>query len=143
MRRDGRAKDGVSEILDYFTGRGYRIGLASNSPDTLIEIATVKLGIERYFAATASSVHERRGKPDPAVYLTAAATLETPPACCLAFEDSVAGLLAARGAGMITVAVPPPERFADPDFDAADLKLASLAEFTAEHEAALLAACRS
>ena len=45
----------------------------------------------------------RRGKPDPEVYLTAAARLGVPPAVCVVFEDAVVGVEAARRAGMAVV----------------------------------------
>lgn len=41
-----------------------------------------------------------RGKPDPGVFLHAAAALKVAPAACLAIEDSVNGVLAAKAAGM-------------------------------------------
>jgi sugar-phosphatase len=116
---------------------GYPIGLASNSPDVLIEAALRKLAISEHFSALCSSVHEPQGKPHPGVYFTVAARLGVAPSRCLVFEDSVPGVRAAKAAGMATVAVPPPELFADPAFAVADLKLASLRDFTAEHAAAL------
>jgi beta-phosphoglucomutase-like phosphatase (HAD superfamily) len=137
MRAGGRAKDGVPEILGHFAARGYRIGLASNSPDSLISIALDKLGIAPLFHATASSVHERHGKPDPAVYMSAARQLGVAPGACIVFEDSVIGVQAGKAAGMRTVAVPPAERFEDAGYDIADLKLASLRAFTAAHESQL------
>jgi HAD superfamily hydrolase (TIGR01509 family) len=137
MRTAGRAKDGVPEILEHFAARGYRIGLASNSPDSLIAIALDRLGITGYFDTTASSVHEREGKPDPAVYASAARRLGVAPAACIVFEDSVVGVQAGKAAGMTTVAVPPAEHFDDAGYDIADLKLRSLLAFTAAHEAQL------
>jgi beta-phosphoglucomutase len=47
----------------------------------------------------------QRGKPDPEVYLTAAARLGVPPAACVVFEDAVVGVEAARRAGMAVVGV--------------------------------------
>ncbi len=41
----------------------------------------------------------RRIKPDPEIYLTAAAALELTPAECVVFEDAKAGIEAARRAG--------------------------------------------
>ncbi|HQR27666.1 MAG TPA: HAD-IA family hydrolase [Nocardioides sp.] len=41
-----------------------------------------------------------RGKPDPEPYLTAAGLLGERPADCLVFEDSAAGIAAARAAGV-------------------------------------------
>jgi beta-phosphoglucomutase-like phosphatase (HAD superfamily) len=47
-----------------------------------------------------------RTKPDPALFLSAAACLGSPPAACLVLEDSPNGILAARAAGCPVVAVP-------------------------------------
>jgi beta-phosphoglucomutase-like phosphatase (HAD superfamily) len=45
------------------------------------------------------------GKPDPQVFLIAAARLEVPPSCCIVVEDTVAGVEAARRAGMRGIGV--------------------------------------
>ncbi len=45
------------------------------------------------------------GKPDPEGYLTAAFALTTPPERCLVFEDTDAGIQAARAAGCRAVAM--------------------------------------
>jgi sugar-phosphatase len=45
------------------------------------------------------------GKPNPEVYLTAAARLGAPPAECLVVEDAPAGIEAARAAGMRVIAL--------------------------------------
>lgn len=52
---------------------------------------------------TASDV--RRAKPDPEIFLAAAERLGADPLACLVAEDAPNGLLAARAAGMATVAV--------------------------------------
>jgi sugar-phosphatase len=58
-----------------------------------------------------------RPKPDPEIFLTAAAGLGVRPADCLVFEDSAAGLAAARAAGMRVVAL----RTTHAEFPGADL----------------------
>lgn len=50
----------------------------------------------------------KHGKPAPDMFLVAAERLRVNPAQCLVFEDSPAGIAAARAAGMYAVAVPDP-----------------------------------
>lgn len=47
-----------------------------------------------------------RGKPDPEIYLTAAAALKIPSTACAALEDSEPGIAAAHAAGMRAMMVP-------------------------------------
>ena len=72
-----------------------------------------------------------RHKPDPDIFLAAARRLEAPPTTCLVFEDSLAGVAAARAAGMQVVAR------VDPNLDLArfceaDLAIRSYAELDLE-----------
>jgi beta-phosphoglucomutase-like phosphatase (HAD superfamily) len=60
------------------------------------------------------------------VYLAAARRLRLTPARCLAVEDSPAGVVAAKDAGMTCVAVPDPLLTGDPRYRRADLILPSL-----------------
>jgi HAD superfamily hydrolase (TIGR01509 family) len=50
-----------------------------------------------------SAIQVAAGKPAPDLFLFAAAKLETRPAACLVVEDSIAGVAAARAAGMAVV----------------------------------------
>jgi sugar-phosphatase len=58
-----------------------------------------------------------RGKPDPEPFLLGAARLGVDPAQCVVVEDAPAGLLAARAAGMPTIAVATTYPAADLDAD--------------------------
>ena len=117
------------------TFTGLRLGLASSSPPELIETITGKLGIGNYFSVMRSAVEEGRGKPDPAVYLSAADKLAVNPANCVAFEDSVPGVRSAKAAGMSVIAVPAEHPINEPGFNLADIKLRSLSDFSIDNEA--------
>ncbi|MEE4273820.1 MAG: hexitol phosphatase HxpB [Thermoanaerobaculales bacterium] len=130
VRAEGRAMPGVEHALAACRDGGLRLALASSSAVELIEVVLGTLGLGGVFEVVCSGADEIRGKPDPAVYLTALSKLGLPAGECLAFEDSVAGVRAARAAGCVTVAVPDRLDVENPGFDAANLKLPSLADFS-------------
>lgn len=68
-----------------------------------------------------------RGKPAPDIFLVAARRLGADPERCLVFEDSPAGVAAARAAGMYAVAVPDPH-MEESAYGAAHQVLRSLAD---------------
>lgn len=127
VRGRGRMLPGVREGLREVSVRGLPCGLASSSPERVIAATLEALGLERTFEVTVSAQHEARGKPDPGVYLTACRGLDTAPGRSLAVEDSVAGLRAAKAAGMVCAMVPDPSVAGSPEMRRADLVLDSLA----------------
>ncbi len=106
VREAGTAKAGVHHVLGFARERGLALGLASSSYYAVIEAVLERLDLRGAFHAVHSAEEERRGKPHPDVYLRAARKLDVPAAHCLAFEDSPAGVEAAKAAGMKCVAVP-------------------------------------
>ncbi|MEU5625280.1 HAD-IA family hydrolase [Streptomyces tendae] len=97
-------------------------------PHALVTSADVALSTARMAAAglaqpdvrvTAESVGA--SKPDPEGFLKGAAELGIDPADCIAFEDSGAGIAAARAAGMRVVGVGPRAGFHGPDVVVEDL----------------------
>jgi len=87
-------------------------------------LAALDLG--EAFEVVHSAEDEPYGKPHPGIYLTAAERLGVDPVACVAIEDSVAGVVAAKAARMAAVAVP--EDRGDPRFGIADAVLDSLAD---------------
>ncbi len=71
------------------------------------------------------------GKPHPACYLSAADMMGVPAEACVVFEDSTAGLCAAKDAGMFGVAIARPGR-PEQDYSRADLVLEDLADYDPE-----------
>lgn len=109
---------GVKTWLERLRQQGYRQAIASSAPRANIEVLLHVLNVGLYFQATVSADDVTKGKPDPAIFLKAAAALGVSPARCVVVEDAVAGVEAARRAGMICLAVAttqPAERLSDAD----------------------------
>jgi mannitol-1-/sugar-/sorbitol-6-/2-deoxyglucose-6-phosphatase len=115
---------GVPEAIALFGRSGLRLAIASSSPERLIDAVCARLGLD--IEVRCSALDEPRGKPAPDVYLAAARRLGLSPARCLAVEDSPAGVVAAKAAGMSCLAVPDPLLAADPRYRRADRVLPSL-----------------
>ena len=75
------------------------------------------MGIEPYLRFYLTNEDYSPGKPDPACYLAAAEKLKLSPQKCLVFEDSTAGIQAAKQAGMYCIAL---KRKDAPDQDTSD-----------------------
>jgi haloacid dehalogenase superfamily, subfamily IA, variant 3 with third motif having DD or ED/haloacid dehalogenase superfamily, subfamily IA, variant 1 with third motif having Dx(3-4)D or Dx(3-4)E len=133
ISENGGPMEGVEYILNFFQKKEMKIGLSTNAPSRLIPVVLNKLGISHYFHSTSSSEHETQGKPDPAVYLTTAKKLGVEPSKCIAFEDSLSGIIAASKANIKTVAVPPRTEFTDKKYDMSHVKLSRLSDFTDSH----------
>ena len=107
------------------------VAVVSGSSRRTVEETLRLVGLDGDVSVIVATEDTSRGKPDPAPYLLAAERLGVPPEECLAFEDSAAGVRAARDAGMRVVALQRPG--APPqDLSQADLVLADLGEFHCE-----------
>jgi beta-phosphoglucomutase len=106
VRRDGtELLPGVRPLLTEFHRRGWKQAIGSSAPRMNLELLLDVTGMREFFAAVVSGDDVRIGKPNPEVFLTAAARLETSPAQCVVIEDAVVGVQAAKAAGMRCLAV--------------------------------------
>jgi len=105
LRRQVHALPGVRELLAALEQAGFRQALASSAPLKNVALILETLDIGRYFAAVVSEADVTLGKPDPQIFLLAAARLGVAPRRCLVIEDAVAGVQAATAAGMRCLAV--------------------------------------
>ena len=128
IEADARPMDGVHKALEFVEAQGLRRAVASSSRVRVIEAALEALEIADRFELVHSAELELLGKPHPGVYLTTARKLDLPPAECLAFEDSLAGMESAKEAGMACIAIPDRTVVGNPGFDRADLVISSLAD---------------
>jgi HAD superfamily hydrolase (TIGR01509 family) len=107
------------------------LALASSSNRELIDLVLESSGLGRHFKGSVSSEEVARGKPAPDVFLEAARRLGVEPARCAAVEDSENGILAAKAAGMRTIAIPNPQYPPNEDaLAAADVVLATVEDLT-------------
>jgi HAD superfamily hydrolase (TIGR01509 family) len=105
VRNDGVPMPGALQAIDIARGAGLRIAIASSSSRELIDAVIDRLGIVDLVDAVCTADDEVRGKPDPAVYLSAARALDVLPSCCVAIEDSPVGVTSAVAAGMRCIGV--------------------------------------
>ncbi len=128
---------GVRDWLARLQGRGVRQAVASSAPQANIDVLLDALGIRAYFEAEVSA-EKMPGKPNPAVFLEAARRVGLTPARCVVVEDAIAGVAAAKSAGMACLAVTTTNPAAA--LTAADLIVDSLADLPADAFDRLLAA---
>jgi len=96
---------GLPEFLQRSRDAGLKTAVATSAGPDNIAFVLEGLGLMETFTAVVGAQDVQNGKPHPDIFLTAAQRLQVPPAACLVFEDSPAGIEAARRAGMDTVVV--------------------------------------
>jgi len=126
IRTRGEPMAGIDQALSFFKSKKLRIALASSSSYDIISAVLERLKLREHFELTYSAEEEKLGKPHPGVYLSCAAKLGVNAAECLAIEDSLNGVIAAKAARMKCIAVPEPASRKDSRWTIADLKLDSL-----------------
>jgi HAD superfamily hydrolase (TIGR01509 family) len=95
-----RMLPGIGEWLERGRARGYRQAIASSGDMANIVAVLVALDIVNYFSALVAGAFLPRSKPDPAIFLQAAASLGATPDESLVIEDGIVGVEAAKRAGM-------------------------------------------
>ena len=118
---------GVRERLDEARRLGLSLAIASNSPHRWIDLHLPRRGLVDYFQTIRCRDDVARGKPEPDVYQAVLNALGLEGREAIALEDSSAGSLAAKRAGLRCIAVPN-DCTRRHDFSHADLQVASLAD---------------
>jgi HAD superfamily hydrolase (TIGR01509 family) len=99
-------KSGALPLLEALRAAGIPCAVASSSSVEEIRHRLGHVDVLRYFRCVSGGDEVTHGKPDPALYLLAAARLGVAPEDCIAFEDSENGARAAQAAGVRVVIVP-------------------------------------
>lgn len=117
-----RAKPGLYELLGWLGQKGIPRAVASSSRRVSVEGHLRTAGVLDAFDAVVTGDDVTRSKPDPEIFLKAAAALGALPGHTLVLEDSPNGVRAGAAGGFMTVMVP--------DMDPPTPELAAL--YTAE-----------
>lgn len=96
---------GAMEWLAALKASGWKQAIASSAPLVNVEMMLRVAGLAGYFDAFASAEDVTVGKPDPQIFLRAAAKLQVPPSRCIVVEDAAAGVDGARRGGMRCIGV--------------------------------------
>lgn len=94
-----RPVEGLAELLGCLRSAGIRLAVGSSGCRANVDFVLDKCGIRAFFDVLISGDMVSQCKPDPEIYLTAAAALGVAPAECVVFEDAKAGIESARRAG--------------------------------------------
>ena len=106
LRADGIAPlPGVVALLEDLKKEGIPCAIGTSTPRANVECVLELTSLGSFFNDIAASEDVSRGKPDPEVFLKAAAKLGADPASCVVIEDAHVGIRAAKAAGMKSVAV--------------------------------------
>ncbi|GHJ42690.1 haloacid dehalogenase [Catellatospora sp. TT07R-123] len=98
------AVDGVRDLLDLLRDAGIPVCVASSGTPREIAFRLGRTGLDGYFGQhcySASMV--ARGKPEPDLFLLAAAGIGVDPGACALIEDSPFGVRGGNAAGMTVV----------------------------------------
>lgn len=99
-------KKGLYVLLDYLKEQGYKLAVASSTPQWEVERHLKDAGVYDYFQAVICGDMVSKSKPEPEIYLKACKAIGVQPEEALALEDSRNGLVSAHRAGMRVIMVP-------------------------------------
>jgi len=105
---------GVQAALNFFKVNKVKIGLGSASKNALIILE--KLQITSFFEVIIDGNSVQQGKPHPEVFLKGSNALGEAAEACVVFEDSQAGIDAAKAGGMTAVALGDKKLFKNMDY---------------------------
>jgi beta-phosphoglucomutase family hydrolase len=105
VRGNITALPGVIDLIKALNQQGIKMAIASSAPMENIQLLLGSLGIIDCFQQLVPGKEVSESKPSPQLFLLAAKKLGATPDHCIVFEDAIAGVTAAKRAGMHCVAV--------------------------------------
>lgn len=105
MKPELKPVTGLPEFLADLKTNKVKIAVATSGPRDNVAMVLDGLDIRSFFDAIVTGADITKSKPDPEIFLKAARLLDLPPADCVVFEDSTAGIKSALAAGCICIAL--------------------------------------
>ena len=134
---------GVVELVRHLSARNVPLAVASGSLRTEIESFLKALELEQCFSIIVSADDVKHSKPNPETYQVALQKLQEKlssghldPKTCIAIEDTPAGILSAKKAGLFAIGVP--HSFTSDQLSGADLIVETLLHLNLEKLAELI-----
>ncbi|WP_346949709.1 beta-phosphoglucomutase [Dyella sp.] len=124
---------GAREAIAAVRAAGLKVGLASASRNAPLLLE--RLGVAHLFDYIVDAARIQRSKPDPEIFLAAAAGLGVAPAACLGVEDAAAGVASIHAAGMAAVGIGQPAALAQADTVLPGLSAFRIEDFISSEEA--------
>lgn len=100
-----KAPAGLVALIEACHKASLPMAVVSSAELANVEFIVDALKLRPYFRFLISGMEVTHPKPDPEIYLKAAARIGVPPARCVAFEDSFVGIQSVKDAGMKCVAI--------------------------------------
>lgn len=123
---------GIIDNLQQLKSNQIHIGVATSSPRRMADQLLKHFGIFDFFGNISTGDQCRLGKPHPEVYEVCANALNVPSFNCIAVEDSVNGMVAAKAIRMKVLAVPEAAKLSHPAFGLADKVIPSMKHWSFE-----------
>lgn len=98
-------KEGVGTFLSTLRRMNIKMGIGTSNAKDLARRVIERHNILPFFHSIRTSCEVKKGKPHPDIFLKVAEDLNAKPEACLVFEDTYAGVLAAKRAGMKVIAI--------------------------------------
>jgi HAD superfamily hydrolase (TIGR01509 family) len=125
-----RLLPGVRELLAALRAAGIPRVIGTSTHRANLDLAFARFGLAAEFDGAVSSEDVTRGKPDPEVFLKACALVGGDPSRSVVFEDTLAGVTAAKAGGFRAVGLCTTNSRAIMANSGADLLVADLSEVT-------------
>jgi beta-phosphoglucomutase len=96
---------GLIEFIEHVANQGKRMAVATSASESRTRFTLEQLGLRPYFETVVTGKDVSSGKPAPDIYRAACERLDIDPGSAVAFEDAMAGVTAAKAAGLHCVGV--------------------------------------